>query len=332
MGVEVGGRRVIAMICGEYLSRELVAEGVADGGELLAVMAHDQMMNAAARRTLRGLQVLRSVEFGVPSVRASYRGEALLIGSDGRVLAGGKRERAGVLSWRPGEGVVRSPFDPARQPEPDIAVLYSRTSPHLQALCPAGRCSFEPLEGFSCGGRERETVILAGHGRPPRFLAGSVADLAAAVRCFQPRLVVVDACFGADRALLTALGQDGAVVVAAAAVVPTTGLHYGPAFFRSGPATQRAAAVSMPSGDLVFRGALDPLELAAAASRTASMSPDQLVGAMARRDPLQVRVPVAGKGPVLIEVDDARIRGATAAAKRQLMLLKRAKRAMKRRR
>ena len=66
----IGARSVGALICGELLDRALVRRAVAEGARVLVVPARDQMMvSARALRHLLAVQVLRSVEFGVPSVR-----------------------------------------------------------------------------------------------------------------------------------------------------------------------------------------------------------------------------------------------------------------------
>ena len=68
--------------------RALVAEGRRAGGELLVVVARDEIMvNDRAKRQLPAVQLLRSVEYGVPSTRASHGGRANFVSSDGRVLA-----------------------------------------------------------------------------------------------------------------------------------------------------------------------------------------------------------------------------------------------------
>ncbi|MCA9525044.1 MAG: hypothetical protein KC549_01950 [Myxococcales bacterium] len=298
-----GGRAVGALICGELMSRELVAEAAAEGASAIAIVARDGMMpTPVARRQLLAIQVLRSVEFGLPSVRASLDGEAAFVAADGQVLARAGPGAPGMLLW----DEARGPRDhPLVVGSPTTAVLYSRASPALRTRCPAGRCTWHPIEDFTCPGERRQTVILAGHGEAPAWLGKPPDVVADAVRCFQPDLVVVDTCYGASTLLLTALGDD-ALVVASAGLVPTTGLVYGPEFFEEGPAERRAAAVT--GVGRLLRGRPVAEALAAAAAEVTAMDTRTLWRHLARRTPAQVGVDAPGLGPVLVPVEWSRLR------------------------
>ena len=67
--------------------------------------------------------------------------------------------------------------------------------------------------------------------------------MAAAIRCHEPELVVIDTCFSASSELLTALGDLDAVNVAASLLLPSSGFVYGPAFVAAADPMVRAAAV-----------------------------------------------------------------------------------------
>lgn len=71
--LDVSGRAIAALVCGEAFSRALVSEGKESGAELIALVAREGFMpTATAHDQLLAIQVLRSVEFGLPSVRAAY--------------------------------------------------------------------------------------------------------------------------------------------------------------------------------------------------------------------------------------------------------------------
>lgn len=86
--LDIRGRRVGAIICGDLFSRSLVGEAVAAGVQVLLVAARDNVLpGEIALRQGLALQALRSAEFGVPSVRAAYRGHAAFISGQGEMLA-----------------------------------------------------------------------------------------------------------------------------------------------------------------------------------------------------------------------------------------------------
>ncbi|MBK8265560.1 MAG: hypothetical protein IPK80_30050 [Nannocystis sp.] len=307
----VAGRSIVALICGEGLSRELLGDGVAAGGELWVVLAGDQWL--ASERALQqflAIQVLRSVEFGVPSIRASYAGRATFVGADGRVLARSPMDRNGLLVWDRERGA--RDFDlrgrplgdgaPPEDPPADVAVLYSERAPQLRARCPEGRCAYHPLEGFVCGESRAAAVIVAGHGEPPDYLARPAAEVAAAIRCFAPALVVVDTCFGASSELLAALGDLDAVVVAAASLLPSSGFVYDREFFTAEDPWRRAAAVRTQPATELLRWRNDPTALRDLLGQVDAMSASELGERLTRRRPTAVKVALPGGGPVLVPI------------------------------
>ncbi|MEZ4327834.1 MAG: nitrilase-related carbon-nitrogen hydrolase [Polyangiales bacterium] len=338
--LRVGGTRVIPILCGELFSRAVAAEGRRAGGEVLAVLARDQMMGTPrGRAALLAVQVMRSVELGVPSVRASYAGEASFVSSDGRVLAQSRIGTNGFLRWDRAHGAREFDFRGARvdgarpandaprvtgashvddrphvtatshvdtQPEtprlPAVAVLHAADGPEFRTRCPEGRCAYHPIEHFECAGQRAETVILAGHAAPPGYLGASVADIADAIQCFQPSLVVVDTCFGASAELLEALAGSDVFVVGAPFLVPSSGLRYEPGFFEEGPADERAQHVHDPHGRELFRwrAAREPLH--GALRDVERWTPSELRDRVVRRDPTYVRAELAGAGPFLVPV------------------------------
>lgn len=330
--MQIGGRSVIPLICGEVMSRAMVAEGRDAGGQLLVVAARDHMMTSErARRQLLAVQVLRSAEFGVPSVRASLGGRAAVVGADGAVLVSSSTQRSGLVYWTLegggrnadfwGEpiGPDAGPRDPVPAP---IAVVYSEATPWLRPLCPEDACSYHTVEDFACGAARARTVVVAGHGGAPDFLGRPVADVAAAVRCFEPALVVVDTCWGASSTLLEPLADLGAEVVAAPYLVPGDGLEYGPAFFGEGSVAERAAAVAFHDKRLL-RGRLNRWAMQAALDEVAGMDAAALNVHLARRIPAQVLVELPNAGPMLVPVEWARVRPPGSVAPRSVRELSR---------
>lgn len=152
--IRVGQRGVIALICGEFLDRRLVRLGREHGGEVLLVLSRDHVLpTARARRQLLATQVMRSVEFGVPSVRSSYRGQAAFVDADGTVLARGTYGDE-VLLTQAGSTPL------AADGGPTVAVLFSRGAEEYRTRCPAGRCSYHPLEDFACRANGETAVVV----------------------------------------------------------------------------------------------------------------------------------------------------------------------------
>lgn len=314
--LDVSGRSIAALVCGEAFSRALAAEAKESGAELLALVAREAFMPTdIAQNQLLAIQVMRSVEFGLPSVRASYGGHAAFVAADGRVLARSGRTRNGILVWDPerggrdfdfrGRSITAGP--PPADPAPDVAVLYSEQAPALRARCPEGRCAYHGIERFTCPGVQTSAVIVSGHGQPPDYLARPAAEIAAAVRCFRPQLVVIDTCFGATSELLKSLGDLDAVFVAAASLLPPSGFIYGPGFFSETDPQVRASAVNtLPLTELlrwrIDRGALDSL-----LAGVDAMDAEALGARLARRRPATVKVDLPGGGPVLVPVSWERL-------------------------
>lgn len=313
----VAGRQVGAIICGEVFDRALFAQVRASGAELLVVAARDGFLRTAqAQRLALGIQVLRSVEFGLPSVRASYQGPAAFVAADGTLLAESRPEVPGVLTWSPTRGAADfdlrgRPLDaePEATPAPQIEVLYSEAAEELATRCPAGRCHWQPIEGLRCEDQpRREVVVVAGHGTDKAWLDRDAATVAAAVACFSPRLVVVDTCFGASVTLLEALARRSrAMVVASPRIVHGDGFRYGAAFFTGGSPADRAAAIADPNLQPLLRWNLDSEVLVRLRARVDAMQPDALGRALFRRNPASVRVDLDGHGPVVVPIDWRRL-------------------------
>lgn len=314
--LDVSGRAIAALVCGEAFSRALAAEAKSSGAEIMALVAREAFMPTdIAQNQLQAIQVMRSVEFGLPSVRASYGGHAAFVAADGRVLARSGRIGNGILRWDSQHGgqdfdfrgrSINAGSSPAAL-APDVAVLYSEQAPALRARCLEGRCAYHSIERFTCNSARASAVIVSGHGQPPDYLARPAAEIAAAVRCFHPQLVVVDTCFGATSELLKALGDLDAVVVAASSLLPPSGFVYGPGFFSASDPQVRAAAVNtLPLTELlrwrIDQGALDTL-----LAEVDAMDSESLGAHLARRRPATVKFELPGGGPVLIPINRQRL-------------------------
>lgn len=309
--LDVSGRSIAALVCGEAFSRALAAEAKKSGTELLALVAREAFMPTdIAQNQLLAIQVMRSVEFGLPSVRASYGGHAAFVAADGRVLARSGRTRNGILRWDPERGGRDFDFrgrtitagPPPADPPPDVAVLYSAQAPALRARCPEGRCAYHEIERFTCQDARASAVIVSGHGQPPDYLARPAAEIATAVRCFRPQLVVIDTCFGATSELLTSLGDLDAVVVAAASLLPPSGFIYGPGFFSETDPQVRAAVVNTLPRTEILRWRIDQGALNLFLAGVDAMDAEALGARLARRRPTMVKVDLPGGGPVLVPV------------------------------
>ena len=320
--LEVAGRKAVSLICGEALSRALVAEGKADGGQLLLVLARDQMLvNDQAKNALLASQVMRSVEFGIPSVRASYGGWANFVAADGTVLAQSALHTNGLLRWDQEHGARDHDFfgrelhadPPADAPQPSpapVAVLYSNDAERYRPPCPERRCRYYAIEDFTCDAPQAATVILAGHGEPPDYLGHPAEQIAQAVRCLQPEVVVADACYSASSDLLLALADTGAHIVAAPFLLPTAGLDYLPDFFHDPDPARRAAAIAEPPGGRLLRWKMHRPTLDAALDQARLLEGQDLLDHLRRRTPPYLGVDVEGAGTLLVPIDEARVRQA----------------------
>ncbi|WP_223646516.1 nitrilase-related carbon-nitrogen hydrolase [Corallococcus sp. EGB] len=98
--LSVAGRSVVPLICYEAFSRPTALQGQAAGGTLLAVLASDLPLVGShfAQEQAVGAVILRAVEQHLPAVRASLAGPAVIVSSDGRVLARSEPGTSGVLT------------------------------------------------------------------------------------------------------------------------------------------------------------------------------------------------------------------------------------------
>jgi apolipoprotein N-acyltransferase len=258
---EAVGRSVVPLICGEILTRELVAEGVDAGGHVVVVSASDAFQTRKAQASWNVLsQVrLRAIEMGVPVVYASTEGQAAIVDADGTILARSAMDApSGVLTWSRAEG-ARDQTPPSA---PTAVVLFDRKAPHLRPDCVPGQCRHVAIDEVS----EREvpvsTVIVSGHGTGELVAGLEPGRVAAAVAAFSPELVVLDTCFGSSTTLLAAVAKrTNALVVAAPSLLDDQGLVYDPSFFEPGPAARRVLGVNTDPPSRLYVGRPDPAEL-----------------------------------------------------------------------
>ncbi|NOK16883.1 nitrilase-related carbon-nitrogen hydrolase [Corallococcus carmarthensis] len=98
--LSVAGRSVVPLICYEAFSRPTAFQGQAAGGTLLAVLASDLPLvgNRFALEQAVGAAILRAVEQHLPVVRASLAGPAVIVSSNGKVLARSEPGTSGILT------------------------------------------------------------------------------------------------------------------------------------------------------------------------------------------------------------------------------------------
>jgi apolipoprotein N-acyltransferase len=98
-----GPRRTVPVICYEVFSRNVVMQGSKAGGALIAVLSSDRALahNRIALEQSIGALILRAVEFHLPAVRASVRGRAAIVSSDGHLLEQSFGQASGILLVSP---------------------------------------------------------------------------------------------------------------------------------------------------------------------------------------------------------------------------------------
>lgn len=283
------GLQIVPTICYEVYARELFLQGVGLGGQLLINVANDRAYGPTELgiRQAIGALALAAAETHRPAVRASISGRAALISSTGAVLAESELGTSGALQWdrRPERRTYRT------------ALLSDGGLPD-PFVCEEPDCLRQAPDGRSCPADQPRAaaVVLSGHSLPPRYLGLPAEDMAAAIACFEPDLVVLDTCYGFSTPLLEALLARGvsARIVGARRQVPRLGLTYGPAFFQSDDPDQRGAAMDIEGG--VERWRSDPAQLAAALQATEGWSVDELTERLQRVHPNLVRVPLGDSG------------------------------------
>jgi apolipoprotein N-acyltransferase len=97
--LEVGNRRVIPIICYEVFDRNAIADGIGEGGDLIAILSSDRPFagKRVAYEQSLGAAILRAAEFRLPVVRASLGGISALIAANGELLASSQPGETGVL-------------------------------------------------------------------------------------------------------------------------------------------------------------------------------------------------------------------------------------------
>jgi apolipoprotein N-acyltransferase len=137
----LGARPGIALICYEVFSRSLVLEGKEAGGQFIAVMSSDRALlgGDVAMRQILGALVLRSVEMGLPAVRASLWGSAALISSDGRILGMTRPGTSEVLTLPPAAATGDASPPGASSPLAQLIHRRREEGGRLRALPDGGR-------------------------------------------------------------------------------------------------------------------------------------------------------------------------------------------------
>lgn len=166
-----------------------------------------------------------------------------------------------------------------------------------QSPCTGGRCGLHALEEFACPrDAAAEVLIISGHSSPPVYLNGAPERIARVARCYRPRLIVLDTCYGFSLPLLEALADaaPSALVVGATYKLPVNGLLYEEGFFQAGPAERRADFVRTRSGKALERWRLDAATLEQARRQVDGWAVADLEAHLVRKLPNLVAVPLQG--------------------------------------
>lgn len=206
----------------------------------------------------------------------------------------------------PGEPLTLGP-----QTHGQVVVLRSDHDGEMFPLpCSPGACTALALERGVCGRGAAQVVVVSGHSVPPyHYLHAPPDELARALTCLQPRLIVLDTCYGFSAPLLAALAEAGvtAEVVGPLRKLPPGGLQYDAAFYddTAAPAA-RAAAVRVRDGEPLQRWRLDAVELAAARRILAGWDAAEVAAHVGRRHPDLLRVPLGRDHTVLMPPEPRR--------------------------
>ncbi|MBC7542054.1 MAG: hypothetical protein H7338_04915 [Candidatus Sericytochromatia bacterium] len=192
--------------------------------------------------------------------------------------------------------------------KPAAVLLYA--AGHLENApdLPADSCPRFTFEGFRNTGMQVDTVVVGGHSIPPIYVGQPAAMVAKAVASFQPKLIILETCYGATTPLLDALAATGlrCWVVAAPYQMPIRNMRYGPDFFTAADPTRRAMAVTTDPPYPLLRWQLDPVALRAVHAKVDAMSPAELRKNLKRVQPTLIKVPLPSKleplGRILVPV------------------------------
>jgi hypothetical protein len=196
---------------------------------------------------------------------------------------------------------------PAAAADPPVVVVYAKQhSEVLRSLsCPGERCRFVTIETLvknGCGARvPGHTVILVGHAMPPTHLGVPAEDVATAVSCFRPDLLVIDMAYGFSASLFEALASSGqSLLVAGGADVPCNGLQYDEQVFGDGDTMTRARGITRPNGSPITRWPLDVDDVRSARAAVAGWGPLQIE--QKEVVPGLMRAPLPDGGNLLVRV------------------------------
>lgn len=188
-----------------------------------------------------------------------------------------------------------------------LMVFNQYQSRSVQGECPGDGCARVDLNGRCPPARN---LVFSGHSAPPEFLGVEPLVLADFVRCSKPDLVVLDTCYGASDALLSAIADaaPSVLVVAAPFKLPPMGLDYSTFFFDTSLSPEkRALGVTTYSGQALTRLRLDPYGLAHTREVVKATPVEQLREGLVRRHPNLFAAETPG-GRILFQIPPERFR------------------------
>lgn len=99
--IKIKDKKIITLLCFEQMDRKLIKEALSDGkAELIAVMARDTVLGGSDEiyNQFAAMSVLIAVENGIPVVRSSVSGPAVIVAPNGQILARSEINKEGILS------------------------------------------------------------------------------------------------------------------------------------------------------------------------------------------------------------------------------------------
>lgn len=99
---EIGGMRLVSVLCLEGLERDYLRQQAQDGAELITVSASDNPLAGSplGMRQIVAATSLVAADLGLPIVRSSIFGQAAIIDANGEVLAVSAPGTSGILTLR----------------------------------------------------------------------------------------------------------------------------------------------------------------------------------------------------------------------------------------
>ncbi len=179
----------------------------------------------------------------------------------------------------------------------NIVILYTKKDVVMPDL-PDDCCDYIPLENFKNKGIKANTVILAGHGKPPLYAEHSIKEVSDAIASFSPQLIVLNSCYGSTDILLDGLAKNNlkSMVVAAPFPIYLPGFTYDANFLKTELSVEeRAKSVRTEPYYPILKWNINSKELDKTKKKIDFMSKKELKKNLRRVSPPLVRVSMPTK-------------------------------------